>query len=132
MKSLFIAIVVLSFGAISARMAGADDHIVYSVQRSLNMGNPGEVTTKDFYINMGKVNGVVEGAVLDVYRRASTYDLLSEKLYRDVTFPFAKLKVIHVEKDVAIARFEKILPEAAAPVVTPRAVMVGDIVKLEN
>jgi hypothetical protein len=133
-KILFLIALLCSIGAlVSAPLrAAAEDHIVYSVYKSLDMGNPGEKPQKDFYINMGKANGLNEGAVLDVYRRVSSYDLLSEKLYRDLTFPFAKIKVIHAEPNAAIARLEKMLPDTEGPAMSPRAVMVGDIVKLGN
>jgi hypothetical protein len=133
-KLLYLAVLVLTLSAVITfpRFASAEDHIIYSVYQALNMGNPGETPRKDFYINMGKSSGLNEGAVLDVYRRVSTYDLLSEKLYKDLTFPIAKIKVIHAEANAAIARIEKMIPETDAPAISPRAVMVGDIVRLEN
>ena len=52
---------------------------------------------KDYYVNMGKTQGVHEGSILEVTRKVATYDLLSERLYKEVTFPIAKLRVIHTE-----------------------------------
>jgi hypothetical protein len=112
--------------------AGADDFTVYSVYNALNMGNPGEVPEKDYYVNMGKTQGVHEGSVLEVTRKVATYDLLSERLYKEVTFPIAKLRVIHTEGNAAIARLDKFLPPEKTPVTSPRAVMVGDYVKISE
>jgi hypothetical protein len=112
------------------RMTSAADYVVYSVYRELDLGNPGEAPQKDFYVNMGTAQGVHSGMTLKVFRRVSTYDLLSEKLYRDVSFPIARIKVIHAENNAAIARLEKMLPEAATPAYSPRAVMVGDLVEI--
>ena len=110
--------------------AAADDFTVYSVYNALDLGNPGEKPAKDFYVNMGRSHGVKEGTILEVSRRTPTYDVVSEKLYKEVTFPIARLKVIHVEPTAAIARLEKMLPEDKTPAINPRAVMVGDLVKI--
>ena len=106
------------------------DFVVYSIDRGLDLGNPGEIPQKDYYINMGSTQGIRDGMILNVHRRISTYDLLSEKLYRDVTFPIARLKVIHTEGTAAIARLDKMLPVEKAPSVNPFAVVVGDIVRV--
>lgn len=108
----------------------AADFVVYSVYKPIDLGNPGEIPQKDFYVNMGSENGLKNGTSLDVIRKVSTYDLLSEKLYKDVRFPIAKLKVIHVEPNAAIARIDKILPADKTPAVGTRAVMVGDAVQI--
>ncbi|HUP58550.1 MAG TPA: hypothetical protein VM598_13920, partial [Bdellovibrionota bacterium] len=108
---------------------GAADYVVYSVYKELDLGYPGETPQKDFYVNMGTTQGLRPGTMLKVYRRVSTYDLMSEKLYRDVSFPIARLKVIHAENNAAVARLEKMLPIASTPAFSPRAVMVGDLVE---
>lgn len=111
-------------------LAQADDFVVYSVFQGLNLGNPGEVSQKDYYVNMGSSNGVRPGTTLEVLRKIATYDLLSEKLYKDMQFPIARLKVIHVENNAAIARLEKLMPAEETPAITLRAVMIGDLVRV--
>lgn len=118
--------------ASSAIEAVADDFLVYGVYNSLNMGDPGEQNTKDFYINMGSAHGVRVGQTLDALRKSPTYDLINEKLQRDVTFPIATLKVIHVEPNAAVARLEKMNPIENTPTIVPRAVMVGDLVRIKK
>ena len=110
--------------------SGAADFTVYSVYKALDLGNPGEIPQKDYYVNMGQSQGVHDGSILEVMRKISTYDLLSEKLYKDVTFPIARLKVIHAEGYAAIARLDKLAPTEKTPAITPRAVMVGDYVRI--
>ena len=108
----------------------AADFVVYSVYRGLDLGNPGEAPPpKDYFVNMGSAQGVREGTVLNVMRKVATYDLLSEKLYRDVTFPIAKIKVIHVENNAAIARLDRMLPTDKTPATNPFAIMIGDAVR---
>ncbi len=108
----------------------ASDFVIYSVYRGLNLGNTNEAPAKDYYINMGSGEGLHIGSVLEVYRRLSTYDLLSEQLYTDVIFPIATVKIIHVEPRASIARLEKMKPQDSTPEINPKSVMVGDIVRL--
>jgi hypothetical protein len=105
---------------------------VYSVYSGVFMGNPGETPRKDFFVNMGSKHGVKAGTQLQVLRKAPTYDLLSKKLYRDMTYPIGVLKVIYSEEDASIARLEKMLPDDQTPALSPRAVMVGDLVQLQK
>lgn len=109
--------------------SSAQDFMVYSVYKGLDFGNPGEAPLKDYYVNMGSAQGVRTGMTLEVLRKIASYDLVSQKLYQDVTFAFARLKVIHVEKNAAIARLETVFPATETPSFTPRAVMVGDLVR---
>jgi hypothetical protein len=107
----------------------ASEAMVYSVQKSFDLGAADEEMVKDYYLNVGQNQGINVGSMVEVARKVATYDLSNQKLYKDVTFPFAKLKVIHVEKDAAIARIEKLYPSDRTPTLTPRAVMVGDLVR---
>lgn len=110
--------------------AQAADFVVYSIYQSVDLGDPKTPPQRDFYLNMGAAHGVREGMTIEVSRRVPTYDVISEKLYQDVTFPIARLKIIHVESTAAIARMDKMLPLEKTPAISPRAVMVGDLVKV--
>lgn len=110
--------------------AEASEFVVYSVYKGLNYGNPGEIPQKDFYVNMGSENGVRKGSVLEVVRRTATYDLSSQKLYKDVNYPIGTLKVIHVEGNAAIARLDKMIPADQMPASNPPAILVGDTVRI--
>ena len=112
--------------------AHSAEFVVYSVYRGLDMGNPGETPQKDFYVNIGAAQGVRVGTTLEVMRRASTYDLITEKLYKDLTYPIARLKVIHAENNAAVARLDKMLPADKTPALAPNAVIVGDLVRQAN
>jgi hypothetical protein len=107
----------------------AQEFVVYGMYRPLDLGNPGEAPQKDYYINMGSAQGLRQGAVVEVNRRMATYDLQAEKLYKDLVFPIARLKVIHVEANAAVARMEKMLPPQETPGISPATVMVGDLVR---
>lgn len=125
-----IMIVTLLGGAVALpKDADAGEFIVYSIYKGLEFGDANEAPQKDYYLNMGSAQGLKAGAVVEVMRRTPTYDLTNQKLYQDVTFPIAKLKVIHVERNAAVARLDKMNPVDKTPSITPRAVMVGDIIR---
>ncbi len=105
------------------------EFIVYGVFSSLNMGFPGEKTYKDFYLNMGARHGLVPGKKVKIYRRMATYNLVSKKLQKDVTFPIAELELIHVESNIAIGRLVTMGDKEKTPVISPYGIMVGDLVR---
>lgn len=105
------------------------DFVVYSINQGLDLGIPNETPLKDYYLNLGASQGVKVGALLQIVRRVSTYDLVNEQVYRDMAFPIALVKVIHVEGNSSIARMEKWLPRETTPGISPKAVMLGDLVR---
>lgn len=133
MRWIWTILTLMAVGGILAipSRVKADDFVVYSVYKNVDLGNPDEPPQKDFYINMGSNQGVHEGSTIEVLRKIATYDLLTEKLYRDIAFPIAHLKVIHVETTAAIARLDSMLPADKTPAASPRAVMAGDLVRLK-
>jgi hypothetical protein len=126
-----ITVLVAVFGTtlFLPKRAGAADFVVYSVYKALDMGNPGEVPQKDYYVNMGSSQGIHPGSIVKVYRRMATYDLLSEKLYKDITVPIGTLRVIASDANASVARLDKLVPDTQAPALTPRAPMIGDVVR---
>ena len=135
MFRVFLFALLLSFSNLSiihhepANAQSRQDFIVYSVYTALHMGNPGELKRKDFYINMGTQNGLQTGVVLNVYRKAASYDLISKKLFRDLTFPIGQIKIIHAEPKASIARLVKMNPPELTPAISPQAIRIGDIVR---
>jgi hypothetical protein len=109
-----------------------DTAIVYSVFKGIDLGNPNDTVQKDYFVNLGTNQGIKVGTVLEVARKAPSYDLTTEKLYKDLIFPFAQIRVIHAEKDAAIARLEKLYPQDKTPVLIPRSVIVGDLIKISK
>jgi hypothetical protein len=106
----------------------AEEAVVYSVYKGIDMGD-GKEAQRDLFLNVGTNQGVKVGQTLEVARRQATYDLAMNKLYKDVIYPFAKIRIIHSEKDASIARVEKYLPSDQTPVLNPPQVMVGDLVR---
>jgi len=96
------------------------------------MGVPGQASIKDYYLTMGSRHGLKNGSLLQVSRRISTYDLLNQKLYKELTVPIATVKVIHTEGSASIARIENLYSQDKATRVSPQSIMVGDVVEKIN
>jgi len=129
---IILAINLLGLGIPPWRDSWGSDFSVYSIYQGLNLGGVGEVTQKDFYVNIGSTQGVTRGARLQVYRHTPTFDLVAQQVYRDVTFPIAVIKLIHVEPNVSIGRLEKFLPIEQRVTISPKAIMVGDLVQVAD
>ena len=113
-----------------ASIAHAGDPTIYNVYRPIDLGD-GTPSFKDFYVNIGTAEGIKVGSTLEVLRKTATYDLTSQKLYKDVYLPVAKIKVIHVESNAAIARLDRVAP-STTPSIENRAVMIGDYVRVSQ
>lgn len=116
----------------SPGLSGVRDFSVYNVASSIPMGTPGEVRAKDYYVNMGSNQGLRKGAFLEALRRLPSYDLIDQEFSRDLVFPIAVLKVIHVQSNAAICRLERMLPLQTTPSISPLSVMVGDFVRVSG
>jgi hypothetical protein len=126
------ALTALAAMMIASPSALSEDAIVYSVFKGIDLGDPNEVLQKDYFVNLGSNQGIRVGTILEVARKAPSYDLTTEKLYKDLVFPFGTLRVIHAEKDASIARLEKLYSPEKTPVMVPRSVIVGDLVRVSR
>ncbi len=132
MSKLGIATVVI-FGFIFQAMiplrALSAEFSVYEVFRSVDLGESDRPPPKDIFINMGSNQGVKKGAVLDVYRKISSFDNLTEKLAGEHVIPVGRIKVIHVDDKTAIARADRFVSMEQEPALLPQAIMIGDLVR---
>ncbi len=117
---------IMSISSLHARQVG---FAVYEVRQNLNLGGSAEVAPKEYYVNLGSEHGVRAGDILQVSRRAPTYDLVNQQFYRDVVFPIAKIKVIHADLGASICRLETFLPSDSSASISPKAIMVGDLIE---
>lgn len=107
--------------------AFARDYIIYSISQDFPMGTPQEVLKKNFYVNIGKKQGLQSGTLLEVYRAISQNDPYKDKLSYHHSVKIGELKVIHTEDENAISTFHADLASAAdTPQLDIAKFMVGD------
>jgi hypothetical protein len=109
--------------------AAAEEFNVYQVYRAIDLGENDISPPKDIFINMGAENGIKKGSILDVYRKVSSFDNLTQKHMGDSMIPVGRIKVIHADDKIAIARADKFVSVEQEPALLPQAVMIGDVVR---
>lgn len=110
-------------------LANAADYTVFGVKSDLLM-NDGGPSFRDIFVNMGTGQGIKVGSKLDAFRVVTTIDEINQKTGRNISFKIARLKVIHAESDMAVARVIEFLPPESTPIGTYTNVMVGDKVDI--
>jgi hypothetical protein len=126
---LAILMLVLISANFSFEKARADEYTVYQVFRPVDLGETGVQPPKDIFVNMGTNQGVKKGTVLDVYRKISSFDNLTQKLAGDHVIPVGRIKVIHSDEKTSIARLDKFVSVDQEPALLPQAIMIGDVVR---
>jgi hypothetical protein len=135
MSKLGLAVIVMFFleaNLFIAKPALAEESTVYQVFRAVDLGESGVVPPKDIFINAGANQGIKKGTVLDVYRKISSFDNLTQKLAGDHMIPVVRIKVIHSDEKTAIARLDKFVSTEEEPALLPQAVMIGDVVRVSS
>lgn len=113
----------------SPAMASEAVHTVYQVYRPIDLGLGEGQPPKDIFISMGSSEGIRKGSVLDVYRRISSFDNLTQKHMGDHMIPVGRIKVIHSDEKTAIARLDRFVSLEQEPALLPQAIMIGDVVR---
>jgi hypothetical protein len=113
---------------LTTSMAIAKDYVIYSISQDFPMGFEKEILHKNFYIDMGKNQGVVKGSLLDVYRVVSVLDPYESKKRFNHKIKIGEVKIIHSEEGSSIGALNKIEKEEDTPVFEISKLMIGDIV----
>lgn len=90
----------------------------------------GQADYRDVYVNIGTNQGVKAGTKLDAFRVLTTVDEINQRTGRNFSFKIARLKVIHAESDMAVARVIEFQPPESTPIAVFTNVMVGDQVEV--
>jgi hypothetical protein len=112
----------------TASMAIAKDYVIYSISQDIPMGVEKEVLRKNFYIDMGKNQGVTKGSVLDVYRVISVLDPYESKKRFNHKVKIGEVKVLHSEDTSSIGVLNKLESDEETPVFEVGKLMIGDVV----
>jgi hypothetical protein len=104
-------------------------HQVFGIRTDFPMSD-GQEIFRDVYVNMGTDQGIKVGSLLEASRVVTTVDEINQRTGRNISFPIAKLKVIHAEGNVAVARVVEMTKPELTPNGTYTNVMVGDQVDL--
>jgi hypothetical protein len=119
MKSILMTLLLI------AGAAHADDLTIFDVRKNLPMSDT-EKVYRDFYINGGSEAGLSAGTIITVERRMPLYDNYQNRSAGDLNLKVAKIKIIHVQKGISVARLFSEFTRDNAPLLEDNFIMVGD------
>ncbi len=109
----------------------ADDVSIFDVRKSLPL-DPSEPVFHDFYVNAGPEAGLKKGMYVSVVRKLPIHDPIGNKAQGTLSVEVAKLQIIHVERDISVARLASEFGSEDRPVLEFEAVMIGDVLDLSS
>jgi hypothetical protein len=107
------------------------DVTIFDVRKNLPMSD-NETVYRDFYLNGGSESGLSVGMVLTVQRRMPLYDSYQNRSAGDLQLKVAKIKIIHVQRGLAVARLHSEFTREGSPLLEDPFIMVGDRLDLES
>ena len=118
---VFLSFFFLSFVSVRAR-----DYTIYSISQDVPMGIKDEVLKKNYFIDMGRDQGLEVGTKLHVYRKLSNFNPYQQFKQYTYKFKVGEIEVLHSEKNSAIAKKIKFYKEI--PQLEYKDFMIGDMV----
>ena len=127
-KNLLTILFIASF--FTASMALARDYIIFSIVQEFLMGVPGEKLKKNYYVNIGKSQGVASGTTLEVFRQISRNDPFETKKRYNYQVKIGELTVVHTEENASIGYLKSVNLEETDPLFEIKNFMIGDQVSV--
>jgi len=130
MKYLSLALLVVLIFITSE--VKSKEYIIFSVEHQLEMGNESNnKSLKNFFINMGKTQGVTKGTKLKVLRKTIRKNQLDNDKEYQTYVPIGTVRVIHSDEYSSIAITDELYSENGDPVIfSPKSFMIGDVIKV--
>lgn len=119
MKALSLLMLAFVAGSASAELT------IFDVRRTLRMADSDPVY-HDYYVNGGNESGLAVGQVITVTRKLPLYDNYQNRSAGDLHLKVARLKIIHVQKGLAVGRLQSEFTRENAPLLEDPFIMVGD------
>ncbi len=101
------------------------DITIFDVRKNLPLSDTDKVY-RDFYINAGSEAGLANGMVITVQRKLPLYDNYQNRSAGDLELKVARVKIIHVQKGLAVARLHTEFGRENSPLLEDNFIMLGD------
>jgi len=121
-SGLMILFLLFTFQAVKA--FGKDFHVI-EVRKNLQL-KEGDPILHDYYLNAGSQQGLKVGMVVKIIRKIPVHDQYQNQAQDDLILPVAKLKIIHTEPNISVARVQAYVAGDRTPILDYRSVMMGD------
>lgn len=107
------------------------DITIFDVRKNLPMSDSDPVY-RDYILNAGNEAGLSVGMLLTVQRRIPLYDSYQNRSAGDLQLKVARIKIIHVQAGLAVARLQSEFTREGTPLLEDNFIMVGDKVDLSS
>jgi hypothetical protein len=121
MKKLFICSILFLITS-----AHAVDHQIFNIAQDIPMGYKDEQVKRNYFVNLGSMQGVKNGTTLDVFRNVSVdnpYDTNKRMHYK---VKIGELQIIHSDNGASIAKSKSFLDKNPELQLEINAFMIGD------
>jgi hypothetical protein len=117
---------------ISVATFAADAEItIFDMRKTLALSDS-DVVYRDFYVSRGAEAGLRPGQIITVKRRMPLYDAFHNRSAGDLSVSVGRVKIIHVERDLAVAREHSQFSRDDLPLLEDAFIMVGDELDLSS
>ena len=117
----FISLLPLFF--VQVTIAG--ELTIFDVRKPVALSDK-EVVQKDYYIDSGTEAGLQKGTIVTVFRKVPLYDTYQSRSAGDLKVEVAKVRIIHAQQGLSVARFAADIPRADIPILEENYIMIGD------
>lgn len=108
----------------------ADDVVsVFDVRKTLPL-DPSDPVYYDYYVNAGPEAGLKRGMYVSVVRRTPIHDPVQNKAQATLAVEVAKVQIIHVDRNIGVARLVTEFGSEDRPVMEYESIMIGDTLDL--
>ena len=121
MKLLLFWITIFYFN-----IATAGNYAVYALNQDFPMGEKDEVINKNFFLTIGKEQGVYPGALLDVFRTLFVLNGSNSMERINHRVKIGEMRVIHSENRASVAVMENLLKGETGLVLQFKGFRIGD------
>lgn len=104
---------------------------IFDMRKTLALSD-NEKVYRDFYVNGGSEAGLNAGMVVTVYRRQPLYDSYQNRAAGDLHLKVARVKIIHVQKGLAVARLHTEFTRDNSPLLEDNFIMIGDMLDMNT
>lgn len=109
----------------------ARTHQIFTVAEDLPMGFENEILRKNYYVDIGKEQGVQKGTTLDVFRVISKANPYNDQKRVNYKVKIGELEVLHSEDGSAIGILKNFQGGVKSPLFEVSGFMIGDHVTVK-
>ncbi len=126
MRCLWLAAILVS--SLNA-WAQSEEITVFDMRKTLALSD-NEPTYRDYYLSKGFNVGLKPGMIVTVKRKMPLYDSIHNRSAGDLSVAVARVKIIHCERNLAVARLYADFSRESLPALEDNFIMIGDQVDL--